>query len=121
MHRIRVVIANMPRLLHDIVHSVLSAESDIEIDAASLASREIPAATALREVDVVIVAEPELADMNYESLLYQHPRLRLVAIAGDGRAADLYELRPCRISLGELSPRTLVDAVHLPPRGLSVS
>ncbi|MDQ6610861.1 MAG: hypothetical protein M3Y64_00390 [Gemmatimonadota bacterium] len=121
MSQIRVVIASMPRLLHDIVHSVLSAESDIVIADSRASTREIPAADALRHTDVVIVAEPEFAEMDYESMLYQHPRVRVVAIAGDGREAALYELRPARIALGELSPQTLVQAVRSHTRGLPVS
>lgn len=121
MLHIRVVIANMPRLLHDIVHSVLSAESDIEIAEASVSPKDIQAPDMLRNTDVVIVAEPALSNADYEWVLYQHPRLRVVAIAGDGRAAALYELRPSRVALGDLSPRTLVDAVRSQPVGLRVS
>lgn len=111
MPRIRVVLSHMPRLLHDIVHSILAAESDIDVDDGSSHSAAPMSLEHVRHAHVVIVTEPELARMNYESLLYGNPRLRLVAVSGDGRNAALYELRPCRIPLGELSPQTLVDAV----------
>ena len=111
--RIRVVLSPMPRLLHDIVHSILTAESDIDVDDGSSHSAAPMSLEDVRNAHVVIVTEPEFLRMNYESLLYGNPRLRLVAVSGDGRSAALYELRPCRIPLGELSPQTLVDAVRL--------
>lgn len=115
MHRIRVVLSNMPRLLHDIVHSILAAEADIELDVSAKNSAEPMSPETVRNADVVIVTEPELARVNYEHLFGKQPRLRLVAVSGDGRNATLHELRPSRIALGELSPRTLVDAVRAQP------
>lgn len=112
MTRIRVVLSNMPRLLHDIVHNILTAESGIDVDDALSHSAAPMSLDDVRNAHVVIVTEPELARMDYQSLLYGNPRLRVVAVSGDGRDAALYELRPCRIALGGLSPRTLVDAVR---------
>jgi hypothetical protein len=115
LHRIRVVLSHMPRLLHDIVHSILAAEPDIQMNDPSSHSTCPMTLDDMRAAHVVIISEAELAHMNYESLLYANPRLRLVAVSGDGRNAALYELRPCRIPLGELSPQTLVDAVRAQP------
>lgn len=112
MPRIRVVLSKMPRVLHDIVHSILAAEPDIDVSDTSSHSTAPMTLDDVRDAHVVVITEPELAHMNYESLLYGNPRLRLVAVSGDGHNAALYELRPCRIPLGELSSQTLVDAVR---------
>jgi hypothetical protein len=105
----------MPRLLHDIIHAILSTESDIEIEAGTALSDDIGAAETLRDADVMIVAAPGMTSVDYESVLYAHPRLRLVAIAGDGRGAEVYELHPSRVALGEFSPQVLVDAIRAKP------
>jgi hypothetical protein len=36
----------------------------------------------------------------------------VIEISGEGRYGALYELRPRRIALGELSPPRLIDAVR---------
>ncbi|MDQ6829298.1 MAG: hypothetical protein M3081_10575 [Gemmatimonadota bacterium] len=113
---IRVVLADMPRMLHDIVRTILSAEPDIEIETTTVPQREIASARAITGADVVILAEPEAPTDEYAAMLYAHPRLRLVAISDDGRRAVLYELRPHRSPLGDMSPNALVQAV----RGRSV-
>lgn len=120
MPRVRVVLANMPRLLHDIVHSMLTSELDIEI--AESPVRELQGeftaeltSERVRGADVVIVTEREFTQTTrYDALLIANPKLRVVAVSGDGRNADLYEMRPCRIALGELSAATLADAVRAP-------
>jgi hypothetical protein len=109
----------MPRLLNDIVHTILAAEADLDVDAPSSHAALLP--EKVRDADVVIVMERELAGMNYESLLRAHPRLRLVALSGDGRSGALCELRPCRVPLGELSPQSLIDAVRAQPGYWSTS
>lgn len=110
----------MPRLLHDIVHSMLTAESDIEVAEAPVReshsefTAELTAERA-RNVDVVIVTERDFTQTaKYDALLIANPRLRVVAVSGDGKSADLYEMRPCRVPLGELSAATLADAVRAP-------
>jgi len=47
-----------------------------------------------------------------EELVTSHPQIKVLAVAGDGRGAFLYELRPQTSSLGEVSPQGLVDAIR---------
>ena len=102
-------------MLHDIVHAILSAEPDIALEAEGASPNELDDWVALRDADVAVVAGSEMATANYEALLYAHPRLRLVVIAGDGRGAVVYELHPTRMALGEFSPEVLVDAIRAKP------
>ncbi len=115
MGHIRVVLVDMPRMLQDIVRKILSAEPDMQIQAATVAEREIASSPEVRDADVVILAEPEARTDEYAAVLFAHPRLRLVAISDDGRRACLYELRPQRTPLGEMSPGALVQAVRGQP------
>jgi DNA-binding NarL/FixJ family response regulator len=117
VQRIRVVLAEMPRILRDIVQTVLAAQSDMVLTAAP-ASAPLDVTLDRLDADVVIVAESPrdtnggADDERYATLLYAHPHLRIVGIAGDGRQAYVHELRPQRVPLGALSPETLVDAVR---------
>jgi hypothetical protein len=99
-------------MLHDIVHAILSAEPDIALEGAGASPNEIEDWIALKDADVAIVAGSEMASVDYESLLYAHPRLRLVVIAGDGRGAVVYQLHPTRTALGAFSPQVLVAAIR---------
>lgn len=45
-------------------------------------------------------------------LIASHPRLRVVSLEADGKRAFLYELRPARTPLGELSPTLLAAVVE---------
>jgi hypothetical protein len=102
----------MPPLLDEIVRTILGAEPDVELDPTTVPSDQIATAAAVATADVVIVAERRPATGDYASALYAHPRLRLVAISDDRKRAMLYDLRPHRASLGELSVRSLVGAVR---------
>jgi hypothetical protein len=116
LHRIHVVLAEMPRMLKDIVRTVLDAEPHVELVSTSVTPRELICDRALERADVVILAEEEPMRDDYAELLYAHPRLRLVTIGDHGISAFLYELRPHRIPLGELSPEALRNAVRMRPQ-----
>jgi len=115
VHRIRVVLAEMPRMLRDIVQTILAAQPDVALATAhggATLAETLGTLDAADAPDVVILAEPLPNAEDYASVLYARPRLRLVGISSDGRNAHLYELRPQRIALGALSPDTLVDVVR---------
>jgi hypothetical protein len=104
----------MPRMLRDIVQAILATEPDIQVRTETR-TEEGDESAALNDVDVAIVAADEMASADYETLLYAHPRLRLVAIVGDGRSAVVYELTPTRVALGEFSRDVLIDAIRSKP------
>jgi hypothetical protein len=106
LRRVRVVLAEMPTLLHEIVSTILSTDPDVELDATPVPTDEIDSADAVARADVLATSD------DYSPTLFAHPRLRLVAISDDRKHAVLYELRPHRAPLGELSPQLLVRAVH---------
>ena len=71
---------------------------------------QLPDAVAERQADVLVIGvdDPRLA----ERLLPRRPRLKVFAVADQGRACALYELRPHRIEFGEVSPDELVEAIR---------
>lgn len=57
---------------------------------------------------------------NWIGVLYAHPRLRLVVLSRDGRSATVYQLRPHRARIVDVSPRELLESLRFrPPTGPS--
>ena len=103
---------DMPRLLREIVARIIDVESDLEI------VDEVPAAESLASLDdhdapdvVIAAADPDVVSLA-PSLLERFPRLRLIEVVGEGRSANLYQLRPTREFIGNLSPESLLRAVR---------
>ena len=107
------MIAEMPRLLGDLVRSALEAELDLDVLTTDVALESLESASAVEDADIVILCEAEPAADDYAAVLYAHPRIRLIGISQRGRDAYLYELRPRRHELGELSPASLLRAVRV--------
>jgi DNA-binding NarL/FixJ family response regulator len=103
----------MPRLLRELIESAVGDAPDMSV-VGRLAHDE-PAAPSLERTnaDVFILTVPDdQSTVELAPLLYRHSCLKLLAIGVDGRSASLYELRPHRVPLGELSPHGLVQAIR---------
>jgi hypothetical protein len=81
--------------------------------------RGVPLAQAVDQIrpEVVVTmlgddADPGVAPRVLTRLLDDHPRLRILVVEDGGQSGSLWELRPARTRLGELSPRLLVRAIH---------
>ncbi len=100
-------------MLRDIIERLLAPEEDIEV-VGEVTQREALLATAGRlHPDVVIlgVQDEQLPDVA-SALFADHPSMRLLGVSGNGRTAFLYEMRPHRVPLGEVSPEELVRAIR---------
>lgn len=118
MDRARVVVLELPRLVQEIVEHAVGGQPDMEIVADLPTAPTLPAALAEARADVVISgAEHGCAALS--ELLGELPRLKLLAVSDDARNAVLYELRPTRTPLGEVSPQTIVDAIRSARRAAS--
>jgi DNA-binding NarL/FixJ family response regulator len=110
-------------MLVNIIADTISSQRDMDVVSGADTTASLPDAAAQAKADVVILARNgarERAD--YRELLYAHSRLKVIEISSEGRYGALYELRPRRVSLGELSPPRLIDAVrasvtHATPTG----
>jgi hypothetical protein len=116
---IRIILADMPRKLHDIIEAVLAPHGDLRIVARLVRRDALPFVVSSTGAEVVILglygAEPPSA---LDELLYEFPKIKVLATTGDGRGTYVRELRPNEIALGDLSPQSLLDAiraVHPPP------
>lgn len=66
--------------------------------------------------DVLVVAQkaPDERD-SLASLLYSRPRMKVVTIVTSGDSGALYELRPHRTVITEITTQSLSDAIRDPP------
>jgi len=114
----------LPRMLSEILTEVLGGQRDME-KVGELANRSgLERAVAATAADVVLLGLPD-SDLPGDcvAVFTAHPSIRMLGVVGDGRRAFLYELRPQRSPLGEVSPDGLVAAIRaasVRPRGVAV-
>ncbi|NIE58656.1 MULTISPECIES: hypothetical protein [unclassified Burkholderia] len=110
---IRVLLAAMPALLADIVSQVVQSVPGTAIVGRLAEGEDLVAAVRRTRTDVVVVGENEEdAKQEYAPLMSGIPGIRVLTIASDGRTGQLYELRPKRTPLGELSVDALRRAIR---------
>lgn len=113
--------------VRSLVRDIVSGADDLEIvgelDDEPGAEHKLLAESERTRPDFVIVAlrEPEVADVHLR-LLERRPLMKVLAVAGQGRDAHLWELQPERELLGQISPERLLSAIREPDwRHASVS
>jgi hypothetical protein len=106
----RVLLFAMPPLLRDILASLLADLPGIELLQRAHRGSLLDAAIAT-DADVVIAEESTASPEEVGDLLELRPLTRALAVAHDGRAGVLYELRPHRHVIGELSVDSVLAAM----------
>jgi|SRR5690242_7588817 len=83
MRKIRVLVANRPRLMRDLVLATVSDQPDIEVLAVLEDDSKIAQAAAESQPDVIIVAldRPDERPAICDYLLSHHPTIRVLAVA----------------------------------------
>jgi hypothetical protein len=111
LHRIPIVMAIGRPILASIVRAALGVEPGLELFETS--PRDVPDMARRIEAHLVILEQDD-GDLNAVSheLLRSWPTIRVLLLARDGREAFVWELRPHRVVLGELSIETLRETVH---------
>lgn len=113
---IRITLAQLPALLHDIVRDAVLGEPDMRIVGEYPGEAAFVPDLAAQAPDVVIVGveqteKPEdlpIVDGFFRAI----PFVRLLLVARNGHSALLYELRPHRLRLGEVSREGLIAAIR---------
>jgi hypothetical protein len=95
----------------DILHHIVAAGPNMAV-VGVVTDGDLPGAIRRTRADVVVVGQdPQGERDSYLPLLLRHPRVKVLAITDNGKSGALYELRPRRIFLGEISARTLANAI----------
>ena len=111
LKRIRVLLAGMPTLMLDILHHVVAAQPDMTI--VGTVDDDLLGAAQRARADVLVVGQDVQGERDfYRALLLRHPQLRVLTLADDGKSGWLYDLRPRRVRLREISARSLARAIR---------
>lgn len=111
LKQIRILLAGMPKLMIEILRHSIAAEPDMTVVEVAHGD-DLGSAAQRMCADVVVVGRKSNERADYSRLLRQQPRLRVLTIEDSGKTGALYELRPRRIPLGEISAHTLSKAIR---------
>jgi len=103
----------MPPLMRDIIRDAIAREPDLDV----VAEREaagLSEAVEREEPDFVIVG-PGAGSQTVRAVVGAGSGIRALEVHSDGKESVLYELRPHRVSLGEISPEMLVQTIRAVP------
>src|SRR6476619_927335 len=106
----------MSPLLRNIVRNAIANEPDLEVVAEHDGDVDLETAVERGSADFVILGSEVTAHSSAASLVASNCRVRALELQGDGREGVLYEFRPHRVALGELSPDTLLRTIRAVPR-----
>jgi DNA-binding NarL/FixJ family response regulator len=123
MRDVRVVVGKFPLLLGEIILAALTHEEGVRV-VGEADNEDVLVDLATREQPDVVVLGSVSADAQTigHRLLDCCPFVKVVALTSNGRTTFLFELRPQKIELGELSPSELgrvVTRLMRPPVGAS--
>src|SRR4051794_27031216 len=110
MEQVRVLLLEVPHLLRDILEQAIQVDDECELvtdlDAtATFGDRIVP--------DVIVLGLTAEADATLVPALFARwPRARVITVMPQGDGATLYELRPDRRVLDEMSPTEIVEALR---------
>lgn len=105
------IAGGLPRMLRDIVEQALAEVDGVQL-VGTTGAGDLTAAIRAHNAAFVIVDADRVGAREIAATARACPGRRLLAITGDGRSAALYEMRPHRRALGELSPERLAAIIR---------
>jgi DNA-binding NarL/FixJ family response regulator len=115
----RILLVDLPGWRQEIVAKILAEQIDlVAVGSVSAATESLTALIKAQHVDVVVIGrdDPIAASL----ILERAPCVKVLAVTGSDDQAWLYELRPHRIPLGEVSAVELVEAIRSAARARHV-
>jgi DNA-binding NarL/FixJ family response regulator len=110
LRRTRILLADLPWLLREIVTEALEAQSDMEVVGSVAGSESLARTIEQSQAEVIVIGHDRPEDA--AGLLGRRPPLAVIAVTGDAKESEYYELRPHRVRLGEISPSELVETIR---------
>lgn len=108
----RIMLLRMPTMLRQLLVRIVEQVPDIDI-IAELPGHDLRSPEVLESTPDFVVVDSDQAPMeDVAALLLARCRTKVLGLSSDGRRAFLHELRPHRVSLGELSPTALIDVIR---------
>ena len=102
----------MPRMQREILERSLAEEPDIEVVDGSAEPTALAEAAERAEAEFVIAGAGRFAPDEVSQLLDARPGVKVLALSKSGRQGLLYELRPHRVPIGDLSSDALLETIR---------
>jgi len=120
---VRVLVANRPRLLRELVLATLSEQAGILVVGEAGDEQDVPSLVAETKPDFLLIAldesqkRPPLCDV----LLQEYPALRIIAVAPNTNIGICYwtslEIHSTKMETGEKALLEVIRKKFVPPRG----
>jgi hypothetical protein len=111
-----VLLADLPRMLEDMVCSVLQSNPDIRVVRGAAHGRDLIAAAAAAAAQVVVVTRRDPANLaDVDPDLAQAGKVSIIALAPDGAWAFLYRLQTEATRLEDVSTDKVLAALAATP------
>ena len=105
----------MPPLLREVIRGALVPEPDLDVVGEHDAAVDVRTAVDDDDADFVILGSGVVSEESVRALVGPARRVRALEVHSDGTQSVLYELRPHRVPLGEISTDTLLRTVRTAP------
>jgi AmiR/NasT family two-component response regulator len=112
---IRVLVANRPRLLRELVMSTLSEQAGISVVGETGDERDVPSMVAATKPDFLLIAldEPQRRPPLCDLLLREFPALRIIAVAPNANVGMHYWASfEIHSTMMEASEKALLDVLR---------
>jgi len=110
---IRILLVDMPRLAREMIDAAIATQRDMcVVDVATERDDLLAAARRTQPNFVIVGLEDDTLPDDCLQLFDEQPKVKFLGLETNGAHACLYELRPERRPLGDVSPADIVDAIR---------
>lgn len=114
MSRIRVLLSAPSDVVNGFLAEAIEAQPDMEVVGKALSGDDLTSTVARIDPDILVLDHRKTpAPADWASTPYSDRPLKVLAIVGEDGRGLIYEVRPYRALLGEMSPPSLVEAIRL--------
>jgi chemotaxis response regulator CheB len=113
VEQLGILLVDLSRLVGEMVERAVARTHDMGVVGRAASLGELYDVAQTTDPDVVIVGlhDAELPQACLD-LLLERPRMKVLGIEEHGGHAQLYELRPEQVEIGEISPDEVVDTIR---------
>lgn len=113
MKKIKVLLANRPRMMREVFREIIERQSDMEVVGEVLDPLDILMAVREMEADAVILAVKDSEEPGLCShLLSENPNLTILGLTSEGKSAFIEQLCPRRREIIDPSEGSILSALR---------
>ena len=113
MKKIRVLLANRPRMLREVLREIIEDQPDMEVVGEVLDPLDLLMAVRNMKADAVILAVKDSEEPGLCShLLAEYPNLAILCLALEGKSAFIEQLCPRRLEIVDPSEDKILSALR---------